>query len=505
MVTVKKIVHEGTPKKARGLVHVAQLLANSTSLLREQFARLLDPRRDYDKECGYPLTAEIGPKDYKDLYEREGIARRVVSLVPEESWAVNPTIYETEDPTETAFEEEWSSLVKKFNIFFHLNRIDELSGIGRFGVLFLGIADGKKTNEPVDGVDLKTGKAVEGEAKEAKGVDHLLYIRAFDESAVKVMEWEKDEQSPRYGKPKMYSLQFQETGSGVAIGGGTGTAGATLGGTLLVHWTRVIHVADNCTSSEWAGTPRMLPVFNRILDIRKVLSGSGEMFWRGAFPGFSIEATDPNAVVDTESLKDAITSYANGLKRYMSIIGATVKELAPQVADPTGHTTAFYVNIAITLGIPMRILMGSERGELASSQDQVAWNKRVGKRQSTYLTPMLLRPFIDRLIAMQVLPNVDDYFVDWPDLEKVSDADKAAVAKTRTEALALYVSGNVGDLVGEAEYLSIILELEQEQVDQIMDALEEREKDAPEEDDVVEDPIPSVEEDETDEDEEDTD
>jgi hypothetical protein len=58
--------------------------------------------------------------------------------------------------------------------------------------------------------------------------------------------------------------------------------------------------------------------------------------------------------------------------------------------------------MAIALGVPKRVFMGSEQGELASSQDSKSWGKRVIKRQNEYLTPMLIRPFIDRLIAMGV-------------------------------------------------------------------------------------------------------
>ncbi|NIP37253.1 MAG: hypothetical protein GWN12_20630, partial [Thermoplasmata archaeon] len=64
--------------------------------------KLIDSRRDVDLECGYPK--QLTTAHYKIMYDREGIATRVVALMPEESWADDPDVIETEDPTETAFE-----------------------------------------------------------------------------------------------------------------------------------------------------------------------------------------------------------------------------------------------------------------------------------------------------------------------------------------------------------------------------------------------------------------
>ena len=45
--------------------------------------------------------------------------------------------------------------------------------------------------------------------------------------------------------------------------------------------------------------------YNRLLDARKILGGSGEMFWRGGFPGYSFEVNSgmDGAEVDTTSLR----------------------------------------------------------------------------------------------------------------------------------------------------------------------------------------------------------
>ena len=96
-----------------------QTLANNitnTSLIRTRrlITELFDDRRDIDEECGYPK--DITASQYRYMYDREGIAQKVVKFWPQETWVKRPRIYETEDPTETAFEFEWEALLKQKNI-----------------------------------------------------------------------------------------------------------------------------------------------------------------------------------------------------------------------------------------------------------------------------------------------------------------------------------------------------------------------------------------------------
>jgi len=89
----------------RGLVENASLM-RSTLL-----SKLIDTRRDIDDECGYPK--ELTTEQYKLMYDREGVAARTVRILPEESWAQDPEIYETEDPQQTPWEEAWKELEER--------------------------------------------------------------------------------------------------------------------------------------------------------------------------------------------------------------------------------------------------------------------------------------------------------------------------------------------------------------------------------------------------------
>lgn len=438
---------------------MADMVANAYTMRSELFSNLFDSRRDIDEECGYPKT--ITPEAYRRLFEREGVARRCVTVLPEESWAEDPNVFETEDPDQTPFEEALAKVLDERNVYHYLERVDVVSGIGRFGVLLLGLDDGLPMDQPVEGIN--EDGSTDGKQRERK----LLYLRAFDETVVEIKTREDDETNPRFGQPTMYSLIFKEMGSS-----GQGDV------TKLVHWSRVIHVADNRFTSEVFGTPRLEAVYNRIYDIRKVLSGSGEMFWKGAFPGFAFEINPElgDAELDTDSLRTEFANYANGLQRYLAITGVTAKSLSPQVADPSKHMDAFLMVVAITMAIPKRILFGSEAAQLASSQDARTWNKRLRRRQEKYLTPLVLRPFVQRLIDCGVVPapsEEDGFTCEWPDLNTTTDKERADVLDKIVQALAKYLAGGVDELVPPSEFFSMFMELEPEQVDQLISAAED--------------------------------
>lgn len=450
--TVQAVKRRLQKTEGEAQLRMLSLIENAYTARRDTLERLLNPGKDVDYECGYPK--DIDKVDYKRMFDREGLAHRVVCVMPEESWTVQPDIYETEGVEDTEFEKKLMELIDDNRLFHYLERMDILSGIGRFGILLFGLNDGKPLESPVEGIDQVTGEYKGKRKKEVK----LLYLKPFDESVVTIAAFDENKQSPRYGYPTMYTLETADERKS----------------SLRVHWTRVVHIADNRSSSEVYGEPRMKCVYNRLLDIRKILSGSGEMFWKGGYPGLSFQL-DPNiaaanATIDTDSLKEEIEKYMSGLQRYLKLEGIVVKSLQPQVADPEGHIKAQLQQIAITLGIPSRVLMGSEEARLAASQDARTWNRRVAKRQENYLTLLLVRPVIDRLIAFGVLPEVPQYFVSWPDLNTIDEKDKSDIAKTVSEALGQYVRYDVESIYPLRQFYTNILGMSAAEAEEIIRA-----------------------------------
>lgn len=440
---------------------------------------LIGSKRDILKECDHPES--VGVSEYARLFARNPIAARVVECLPSESWQAQPQIFEDDSPeVSTPFEQAWADLGKSLRgerswyadndgnpIWEHLRRADILSGIGHYGIILLGIDDGKELDQPIDGfVDPAPDASKPRSFVNNQGQRRLLFLSVFDESAVQTVEFETNRRSPRYNKPKEYtiSLAQAELHSGTSLGRDSGS--------FKVHWSRVVHIADNLTSSEVYGVPRMRPVLNRLIDLDKLYGGSAEMYWRGAFPGISLE-TNPqlggDVTLDTEALRQMMWNYINGLQRYLALTGMTAKSLAPQVVDPSKQVEIQLDAICIKIPIPKRVFMGSERGELASGQDDSTWNDRLRDRKHCYITPRIIVPFIDRLIQVGVLPEpVDGYHVDWPDPESLKPQERADIAVKRTDALAKYVAGQVSSIFDPLDFLTRILEIPEDEAMEIL-------------------------------------
>lgn len=472
-LTPRQVQNHEMDLKRRVTDSVCNLLTSRANL----FTRLGDPRRNIDDELGYPKTEEITADDYKLLYDREPIATRVVDMMPEETWRVQPTVFEDEAvDNETEFETAWNGLDQALRggslyqdnegnpIWEALERLDKLSGIGAYGVLLIGINDGLELSEPAEFGD---------QSRE------LLFLRVFDESLAPITTSESDIKNPRFGLPTMYNLTFSDPreSSQAIASRGTST-------TKSVHWTRVVHVADNLGSNEVFGVPRMRPVYNPLVDIRKVRGGSAEMYWKGALMGLSIESqSNKNVELDSSDIKDAIEQFQNGLQRYLALNNVNVKSLAPQVEDPTAQIDVQIDAICIQKGWPKRIFVGSERGELASSQDVRIWNGRILHRQNSHVTPHIIVPVIDRFIRLGLLPEPVGYSVEWPDLSALTIDEKAAVAVKQTDALAKYVQGDVAAIVPPLDYLTRVIGWTTEDATVVLEAAVKQQKEDDESDD----------------------
>lgn len=431
----------------------------------------LDPTgRDLDKECGYPDVVTVAT--FRQLYARWGICRRVVNVYPDECWAVPPEIYEDEDPTvDTRFEKAWRELNQRINLAHYWHRADRLMGLGRFGVLLMGLSNtGGDLSLPVPGVNPKTGEKT---ANRPKKDIKLLYLRPFAEDQVQVRAVEQDASSPRFGQPVSYNVTFADPNAQ----GGELTSTTT----RAVHWTRVIHLADNLESSDVAGVARLEPVLNYCLDLRKIGGSSAEMWYKGGFPGFSFE-TIPDligeSVMDEESVKEQFEEYMEGLKRYLALDGVTAKPLYPQIADPTPHAMLQLNLIAATIGVPLRTLLGSEMGHLAATQDAGNWNRRIAHRQGTLIDPRVIRATIDRLILVGVLPEPASgtYKIEWRDLNTVTDKDKAMVTLQRAQALMQYVSGGCEAVMPVHEFLTLVMGFTVDEANEVTAKVEEAKK-----------------------------
>jgi len=416
-------------------------------------------KRDIYKALGYKKNLVFD--DYLAKYTRNELASTLIEAPVEQTWKLKPRIVDQKKGEKSVFEKDWNVILKEHKVWHYLSRADRISGIGRYGILFLGLDDGLNPKE---------------EAKKAK---KLLYLRPYSEGSLSIQEWENNPKSENYGKPKIYKVTVSSN------------QGSKATQTMEVHCSRVIHIAEGLLDDDIYGTPRLKTVFNRLQNIELVSGGSAEMFWRGAYPGYGFKAEE-GATFDEDALddlEDEIQDYLHELRRYMRLQGIEIEELAPQIASPKDHFDILITLVAAGKKIPKRILLGSERGELASNQDERAWLDRMAVRRLDFAEPIILRPFIDKLIKFGIIrpPTDNKYEIEWVPYYSLDPKDEAQVKKDMMEVVVKYKSTpGIEELLPPEFFLRKWLGLSQDDIDEIERLLMETEKYSREEEDDLE-------------------
>lgn len=433
--TDKKGASESARSNADELVRALSAVT-ARAAIAARMGKSFGTDRDLYEALGYDKNPVYA--DYMGRYTRQDIARAVVDAPVRACWRMLPRVTESQDD-ETEFEEKWLATVDRVRVYHHLTRVDRLAGIGNYAVLFLGFDDGKELSEPVT------------------SAGELLYLMPYSQTNATVATWVVDVNEARYGLPETYTVTMKK--------------GASTTLSQVVHHSRIVHVAEDLLEDNVEGLPRLQAVFNRLEDLERVVGGSAEMFWRGAFPGYGFKADEGftlGAQAMTE-LQDEIEEYMHGLKRYIRLRGISVEDLAMQVADPSDHADVIITLIACAVRIPKRILLGSERGELASSMDERNWIETIDARRVNYCEPVILRAVVDRLVLAGALPAPGDrYVVEWPDLTAPGDKEVADVGAVRSKALKDYVDGIGADAIVPPEvFLRKVLGFSDEDVEKI--------------------------------------
>lgn len=427
-----------------------RLVANSAAY--EEFVRDatsgsgLDPAgRNLERECGHPEIAPT-PAQYDRMYLFNTLGRKVVNALPDACHAVWPELYEDEDPkTLTPFEQDFAEVRRLHPDFWSVcHRADRLSRKHRCGGLLLGVADGKAADEPMGRTRL--------------GPKGLLFLRPGSEVEFEPQDFETG-MTARNGWPNAYKVQ---------VGDPDGDAGTT---EVVVHHSRVLHAADNLGASQVFGHPAMEPVFSRLLDLRKVLGSSAEMFYKGAFPGIAFQTLAELAgrtSMDKASLQEEWSKYQQGIQRFLALDGLEAVTLKSNIVDPTNFAMLQVQMIAADIDTPVKVLLGVQSGQMAGQDDMGQWQAKVVGRQTDLLSPRYVE-LGDRLVAAGVCrPNKKPLKVWWPEVNLQSPKDQADTAVKLTQALLQFVTSGAELIFPQEYFLSEVLRLPQALVDKVM-------------------------------------
>ena len=422
-------------------------------------------KRNVSAAFGYKKTLTV--RDFRARAKRNGVASRITKAYPTATWrGQDVELIENIDPqVTTPFEQAWTDLNRVFKVWAKFRRADRLAHFGRYAVIYIGTdARGSELVNPLTSLS----------------PDQLRYLACFDEEDAKIQEWDKDPKSETYGRPKTYKLKRL---TDAAEAGGDTSA--------IVHASRIIHIpASEQLDDDLFGEPILEACWNYLDDLEKVSGAGAEAFWLRVHQGYVLNV-DPELELEAqgeEDLQDEAEAFVNGFQRFIRTRGVEVKALGSDVANYGPNVASSIGLISATTAIPQRILLGSERGELASTQDDANWASRINDRRHEYAEPFIVRPFVERMTALGVLPAVgnaerilaedddsgdapvvqSDYTVAWPKLQDVPIEKRLDIAKKAAD-----LNKAAGDVViTNSEIRNDFLEMEpltEEQLKEIDD------------------------------------
>lgn len=355
-------------------------------------------KRDIHETLGY--DDEITIQQLWSLYNRADIAKAVVDKPAKASWKNDITVRsaDADEGDDDAIQDEFERLKRDIGLLGEIERADIVSRIGRHGVMVLGVNDGRSLEQPL------------GEATEVK------YITPMSERRISDFALGENPANERYNLPVMWELDFEDDEH------------------KSVHWTRVVHISEQQREHAIYQVPPLRPIYNRIMDWQKVIGGAAEMFWRGADRKM-VANLDPSAgkIQDEGELQTQVEEMRHGLRDTVYARGLELDSLSGEEIDPRGVKEVILDAISSETGIPKRILVGSEAGELASTQDRSNFYERVEDRRERHCEPDILRPMVERLQRAGIIPE-GEFVVDWPPLFTLDEIERAEVQAKKARA-----------------------------------------------------------------------
>lgn len=405
--------HEAHRSQATDASFVRSLSLLERAALSRRAGLTFQGARDVSGSLGY--LDNIAYADYLLRFERNGIATRMVDVYPKATWKGGAQLVEDDNPeVVTAFEAAWAELEQRLKIWSVLRRADVISGVGHYGVVLIGAPGVASTELP------------------RLRAQDILYLSVYGEGDARIESLVVDAKSPRYALPDAYTLTRRQP---------LGAGSAKVPAPLRVHHTRVLHVAEGLLDDEVYAQPRLKAGWNRLDDLDKVAGGGSEAFWLRAHPGYTVsfdkEMDPPPSQAEIDAARTHAEEFAHSLRRTVAARGIEFEAVGAEVANFDKQVESLLSLLSASCSpapIPKRLLLGSEMGELASSQDKHNFDGRVMDRRLDFAGPWVVRPLVDRLVAQGALPEPAQYDVWWPEILNLDEEQRAKVAESYARA-----------------------------------------------------------------------
>lgn len=364
------------------------------------------------RDFGYPESLAFA--NFYQMYERNGLAKAGINRPIETCWQEFPSLQEKEDTHEqTALEKQIADGFERLGFWAHLSESDKFSRIGEYSGVIFRYRDNKTMDQPVDRV--------------GGGLDGIAEVIPALQGQLSPSEFYTDATQENYGQVKMWL--YNENGVQ------SNSENAKIRN-FMVHPDRV-HVWS--LNGSIYGDPVLKAGFNDLLTIQKIIGSGGEGFWKNAkaAPILTIEKDAPlnrlAAMLGTDEagladkLDEVIGDWQKGYDQMLALQGITADTINVTLPDPEQFFLSAAQSFAASLSIPLKILIGSQSGERASTEDAKEWNKTCNSRRTNYIKPNIMRMIREKFVRVGILPDREWYLL-WGDLTEATSAEKTDIA-----------------------------------------------------------------------------
>lgn len=383
-------------------------------------------KHNHYKDFGFPEIVEF-PLLY-GLYERNSLAKAAVDKTTRKTWQDPPWLLEkprdgSEGATkkETRIEKAIRQHFTQIRFWTKVMEADRRSQVGRFAAVILRVADGLPTSDPLGTV--------------SNGLEGLVDIIPAWEGQLRINEWDIDPMSMTYGDPLMFEYNEGEIGFGSSVAAQQGRSRR-----LTIHPSRLIIWSPDGTMD---GDSALKAGVNDLLTIEKIVGAGGEGFWKNAKQAPILEmdkeadiqkmAKAMGVPVDkiAEVMNEQAAAWQEGFDELLMLQGMTAKLPKIVLPDPEHFYMNALQSFAASFDIPLKVLVGTQTGERASSEDASQWNQTCNFRRKNTVIPNILQ-IVRKLESCRVLKENPEWFIDWTDLtestmlEKIDRAGKMA-------------------------------------------------------------------------------
>ena len=378
---------------------VPEQKVNSSDTIRSRIAQLIsgsnytgDTLHQIELDYGYPdaLTFEM----FWNMYRRFGIAKNVVELPVDIGWGDNPKV--------EGFGTDLDVLIDDLNLWQRLKGVDIRQRVGRYAGLFMRVRDNQKPDT---------------ELMPQSGVGALMDIIPLYEGQLEVDSIDSDPMSETYGLPVMYRFK----------GGGVGSRNTKNNDSFNIHPSRLVMCAEGSDNGGIHGIPALESCYNSLMDLRKIIGGGAEGFYKNAAQSVVFKLMDAASAMSNKELLDKFNEHwddfsQNRARRGLWTPGLDPKTLDSNLSIPKEFFAVALNDVASASKIPATLLIGQQTGRLASDEDSRHFLSMLNSRRMNFQTE-LVRNVLDWCIKYRILKSVE-YELEWSDLLAASNKEK---------------------------------------------------------------------------------